>query len=165
MYEINPFDTFALIMLLLGGIRTAFTGFVRELSTLAWLIFGTGGGFLFSGILAPLFERWLGPGPLNQVLGFLAIFLLVFIIVSIAAASIKSMLENAELQSLDKGLGFLLGLVEGVIIIFAVFFILDLQTVWPVHEQLGASYSARFLSPFLPYAHGFLAGQTGMEVR
>lgn len=164
MNEINPFDSFALIMLLLAGIRTAFTGFVREISTLAWLIFGTAGGFLFSGMLAPLFERWLGPGPLNQVLGFLAIFLLVFLIVSIAASSIRSMLENAELQSLDKGLGFLLGVLEGVIIVFAVFFVLNLQTIWPVHEQLSASMASRILSPFLPYAHGFLAGSSA-EVR
>jgi len=156
MAGLAAFDIAALIMVGLCALRVAFGGFTREIAALSWLVLGGVAGFLFSGVVAQLFETWLGPGVFNQVLGFIAVFLLVFLIVKLLERSLLTVLEGLNLNSLDHALGFILGAVEGILLVFVLYFLLDIQQVWAIHEELAASHSAALFAPFLPYAQGLL---------
>ena len=72
---ISAVDVGVLLLIIVFALRCAFRGFVREIMVVAGLLVGVLAGFLFSGMLAPVFEHWMGRSPWNHILAFIAIFI------------------------------------------------------------------------------------------
>jgi membrane protein required for colicin V production len=149
---ISTVDVVALAVILLLGIRAAWRGFVRETMDMAGIIVGLLFGVLFSGLLAPVLETWLGKTPWNQILAFAAIFALSWLLVFLLRDGLQALVDGLELQTLDHALGFVFGAVTGILVVFLLLFLLNLQQVVPLRPTLEESVAFRLLSPLFGYA-------------
>ncbi|NCN04662.1 MAG: CvpA family protein [Spirochaetales bacterium] len=156
--EIPALDIVFLIIILIAVIRAVFRGFVKEIMAVSSIFLGVLLAFLFSGVVSQLLVPYMGDTVWNQVIAFLGIFVLVYLVVKLFEAGLNSLIEKINLENLDKALGFFLGLVEGILIVFVVLFGLQVQPFFDLEALLGTSYSYRFLSPFFPYAIQVLGG-------
>jgi membrane protein required for colicin V production len=152
MINMHPLDVFFAIVLAILLIRGLMRGFVEEFGSVASVFLGILAAVVFSGLVAPLLDRYLGPSMWNQVIAFLGLFLIVYLIVKLSEAGLKNLVENAELENLDRALGFFLGLVEGVLVIFVLIFIMYIQPIVPMEDAIGDSWTGRLFLPLFPYA-------------
>ncbi len=152
MANLHPLDVFFLVVLLILVIRGLFRGFVEEFGSVASVFLGILVAVLFSGLVAPLLDRYLGESMWNQVIAFLGLFLLVYIIVKLFEAGLRNLIENSELESLDRALGFFLGLIEGALVVFLLMFIMYIQPFVSMEETIRQSWTGRLLLPLFPYA-------------
>jgi len=152
-------DIVFLIVVLFFGIRAAIRGFVKELLGTGAFILGIIVAMLFSGVVAGWVERLMGPTIWSQVIAFLAIFLVVYLVVKIFENALNKLVERIHLDQLDHALGLFLGLVEGFVVVFLVLLLIQLQPFFDPEPVLEGSIGARLLLPFLPSVAEFL--QTG----
>ena len=144
------------IILLILAFRAAIRGFVKELLGTAALLLGIVSAVLFSGLVAGLIDRYIGPTIWSQVIAFLLIFLLVYVMVKIFENALNRLIERIHLDQLDKALGFFLGVVEGLLVVFVVVLLIQIQPFFDPQALIADSLFARILLPFLPFAAEFL---------
>lgn len=150
--DLTGLDVVLLIIILFLTIRGVFRGFVREFMAMASVILGITGAMLFSGTVAVLVEPWFGTGVWGQVISFLGIFLMVYLLVRIFENALNRLIDRINLESLDRAMGFFLGLGEGVLVSFVLVFLLQIQPFFDTQEILQESVVARLLTPLFPYA-------------
>jgi membrane protein required for colicin V production len=151
------------IFLILAAIRGLFRGFVRELMGMASLILGIVAAVLLSGLLSLYLDDFLGQSVWNQVIAFLAIFIVVYVIVKIFEGALQRLIERIHLERLDKALGFFLGLAEGLVLIFIIFLLLQIQPFFPIDGLLEDSIFASLMLPLFPLASDALQTQLGQR--
>ncbi|MBN1412086.1 MAG: CvpA family protein [Spirochaetales bacterium] len=148
--------TFNYLDLILAGIivvlavRCIFRGFVEEFLSMAALIFGIGGGVFFSGMLGNILAGWIGKTMWNPLIGFLAAFIIIYVLIKILEGALHNFFDRFNLEKLDKVLGFLLGLVEGVLMAAVIVFILHWLREFPflnTDAVLKDSFAARLVLP------------------
>jgi membrane protein required for colicin V production len=131
------------------GLRCFFRGIISEVLSAAALVGGVLAGVLFHAPLGAWLGERFGLGGFSPVAGFLVAFAAVFIIVKIVEGSLRSVLEQLELQALDRVLGFAFGLVEGLVLSALVILILSYQPVLELNALLSGSLLARILLPLI----------------
>lgn len=150
------FDVIGIVILLAAGIRCAFRGFVAEfLSALAILV-GLASAVLFTAALAPVLAPYLGENIWTPVVAFLLIFLLGYVVVKVVESSLHRLIDRIELEKLDQTLGFVLGVVEGLLFLALLVFILQLQSVVDVDAFLEDSFLSRILQKVIPVGARFI---------
>ncbi len=150
----NALDLILFVVILLFAIRCYFRGFVEELLSMAAVILGIFLAIVLYRSAADFLERRFGMDSMTEVLGFVAVFLIVFVLIKILQGVLKNVIENINLDTLDRGLGFLLGTAEGVLMVSVVLILLRLQPVFNVSGLLAGSFLARMLLPLLVSAAG-----------
>lgn len=144
-------DIVFLILVVFLAIRGAIRGFVKELLSTAAVILGVVMGLLFSGVVAQFIaERW-GGGDWLQIVSFLGIFVVSYLVVKIFEGALNNLIEKIHAESLDHALGLFLGVVEGVIVCFLLILVLQLQPFFEIGPILEESIGAAILLPFLPF--------------
>jgi membrane protein required for colicin V production len=116
----NTLDWIFVAVIALLGIRCAIRGFITELLSTAAVILGLVVSLMAYRQAGELFVKWglaASPAFLPNILGFLAVFIAAFLVIKLVASLAKSGIEAAELGGLDKALGFLLGLAEGLLLV------------------------------------------------
>jgi len=88
-------------------------------------------------------------GGFEIVAGFVAAFAVVFIIVKIIERSLSSVLENLNLDVLDRIFGLVFGALEGLIIATIMIMILRYQPLVDVGSLLDGSFMARWILPLV----------------
>lgn len=156
--NMSPLDITFLLVLAVIVIRAMIRGFVEEFGSVAAFFLGVLAAFLFSGLVAPLLEGIMGQSVWNQVVAFLGLFLITYLLVKLFEAGLRNLIERAELENLDKALGFFLGLVEAVLVVFILVFLLYIQPFFEVDALIMESWFGRVLSPFFPYAADIITG-------
>jgi membrane protein required for colicin V production len=141
---------FAIIVVLLA-FRAAIRGFVRELLGMAALLLGIVVSVLFSGLVAEALERYIGPTIWSQVIAFLALFLLVYLVVKIFEGALNRLIARINADQLDHALGFFLGIVEGLVIVFVILLTVQIQPFIDAEQLIADSLFARLMMPFLPF--------------
>jgi membrane protein required for colicin V production len=68
--------------------------------------------------------------------------------------------ERINLESLDRALGFFLGLAEGILVVFILILLIQLQPLFEAGDILAESVFARLLTPLLPYAQRIITIRT-----
>ncbi len=144
-------DIIFLVILLIATFRCVIKGFVSEIMSLAALILGIGGAVLFSGAAARFLDNQFGPSVWNQVVSFLVIFLVLYIVVKAFEGGLKRLLERLNLGSLDRALGFFLGVAEGFILVSVIIIVLRLQPFFDTNELLEGSIVAGIVITIIPY--------------
>lgn len=140
------------VVVLFFTIRVGIKGFVKEFMSMAALILGITIAALFSGYAAQYVVPYIGSGPWAQVVAFLVLFLLTYVVVKIFENALGRIVERIHLESLDRALGFFLGLAEGVLFVFVLILVIQLQPVFDAEPVIEESVFARVLLPLLPYA-------------
>ena len=124
-FPINILDLIALLIIISSGIVSSFKGFVKEgLSILAWV------GAIFSSIYtSPLFfeisQLLIENKTLSEFATYITTFIIVLVTLSITIRSLTVYVKSSSLNNLDKSLGFLFGILKGVMILSVVLIIFD----------------------------------------
>ncbi len=149
-------DIVFIVIMVFFTLRVGIKGFVKEFMSVAALILGIAVAVLFSGLAAVYVQPYIGSGPWAQVVSFLGLFLITYVVVKLFETALYRLVENIHLESLDRALGFFLGICEGVLVVFFLILLLQLQPIFDAGPVLGDSDIARVLLPLLPYARQFI---------
>ena len=155
--ELSGLDIVFLVLIVFSALRSGIRGFVHEFLSMAAVILGIAGAVFFSGLVAPLLHPYVGVGPWAQVIAFLGLFLVVYVVVKLFENALNRLIEHINLESLDRALGFFLGIAEGLFVIFVIVLVLQLQPLFDAQPLLTDSRIARFFLPLLPYAERFMS--------
>ncbi len=131
------------------ALRCLFRGFVKEILSAAALVAGGLAGVAFYQPIGELFGKLTGLKTFLEVIGFVIAFLVAFVVVKLIERALRTTLEALKLGGLDKLLGFLLGAVEGLVIVSLVLILLSRQSLIDLKALLDGSVVARTLLPVL----------------
>ena len=112
----NFLDIVIVIILSYGLIRGIFRGLVRELSSIIGVLGGFYAAYTYYPLAAKLFSRWISNTSYLNILSFLIIFCVVFIIISLLGILIKYILRIAFLGWFDRICGAGFGIIKGILI-------------------------------------------------
>ena len=112
----NSFDVLVITILVFCLIRGVFRGLVKELSSIIGVMAGYYAAFTYYPRVAKLLSQWVPVLAYNRLIGFLVIFIGIFLIVSILGVVIKYLMSIAFLGWADRISGGAFGLVKGLLI-------------------------------------------------
>ena len=144
-------DIVFMVIIAISALRCAARGFISELLSMAALIFGILAALLFFRQGAALVRGWFIPDVkvIPEIIAFIAFFLIVYVTVKIIEITLKSIIEGIRLGGLDHLLGFLLGFVEGMVIVCLLLFLITIQPFFNADSMLENSFLARLLLPII----------------
>ena len=119
----NPFDMLIVAILAFCVIRGVFRGLVNELSSIVGVLAGFYAAYTYYLHISKLIMRWMDDAAYANIVSFLLIFCLVFIIVGITGVVIKYALNIAFMGWFDRVCGACFGLIKGILIASVLFFI------------------------------------------
>jgi membrane protein required for colicin V production len=151
------FDWVFVAIVALLGIRCMIRGFVAEVLSVAAVLVGLLAALFLYRSAGQLFVAWglsASPAMLPAILGFAAVFLAAFLCVKLIERLLEEGIEAASLGGIDRALGLVLGLAEGLLLVSLVLIAMSL-----VKPALGAipgfsnllenSFFARTLLPIV----------------
>ena len=130
-------------------IKVTVRGFIAEFFSKAAVIVGALIAVVFYKLLTPIIARMLGPKALSPIIAFLILFLSSYLVIKLIEVLLGSLFSSDSLKSLDRALGFFLGLIEGLLIIAILLMIITIQPFVQPAAVLDDSIFAKLLSPFL----------------
>jgi membrane protein required for colicin V production len=116
----NLLDWIFVAILALLGVRCMIKGFIAEVLSVAAILVGLLAGLFLYKPAGALLVGWglkSQPEILPSILGFAAVFLVAFLLVKLVERLLKEGIEAAELGGLDRALGLVLGLAEGIVLV------------------------------------------------
>ena len=113
----NPFDMLATAILAFCVIRGIFRGLIKEMSSIVGVLSGYYAAYTYYPEIATLLSRWLTNSAYVNILSFLVLFCVVFLVVSTLGVVIKYALNIAFLGWFDRICGSLFGAVKGILIV------------------------------------------------
>jgi membrane protein required for colicin V production len=116
----NSLDWVFIAILALLGIRCMAKGFVAELSSMASFLAGILVAILFYRPAGELLVGWglsAKPAAFPEVLGFVVAFFAAFLLVRLVGRIVSEGVEAAQMGGLDRSLGLILGLAEGLLVV------------------------------------------------
>jgi len=125
-------------------------GLVREgLAIVGWIVAALM-GFMFAGQAAPLIKEIPVVGgmiadscELSLLGGFAAVFAVVLVVFSLFTPLFASLVQRSILGGLDQGMGFLFGVLRGILLVAAGFFVYDTVITSQEIAMVDDSRSAR----------------------
>ncbi|MBI9098480.1 MAG: CvpA family protein [Spirochaetaceae bacterium] len=144
-------DIIFLILMGIAAIRGLFNGLIKELFSIGALILGLLAAMAFYKALAGFFTEQFGNHLWNEGLSFFLVFIVIFAGLKVAEKFISKMLVETTALSFDKGLGFILGLLEGIIICSLLTYFLDFQTFISMDKALSDSFFVPYFIKIFPY--------------
>jgi len=145
----NTLDYILLAIMALAALRCWFRGIIGEVLSTAAVVGGLLSGIFFYRPIGAWISSLVPLGGFEPVVGFVAAFALVFIVVKIVERSLRGVLESLHLDILDRILGLVFGALEGVIIAAIIILVLKFQPLFNVTALLDGSVVARFMLPLL----------------
>jgi membrane protein required for colicin V production len=153
MVHIAVIDIICLILIAIFAVRAMLKGFVNEAFSLGAAVLGIAAGFFFykSGavFIREKFPALADVQILPEVLSFIALFAVVFIVMKFIEKLIADIMERVNLGGLDKFLGFVLGVFEGLCFTALIFFFISIQPLFDPAGVTSGSLFAMYLKPFL----------------
>ena len=153
-------DIVFIIVLVFATIRAVLRGFVREVVSLSALIGGLICAVFFSRWLGDVIKQWIASPIWRQIVAFLLIFVTVYLILKICENVLRQIIERIHLEGLDRALGLLLGIVEGLAVIIILLLLIQIQPVIAPERLLRDSWFAQRLLPFIPLLGDLLDGRS-----
>jgi len=142
---------FASLVLMLI-VRCALRGFVEEFLSMAALVAGGLCAFLFFRPGADFVRNTVGLKILPELVAAAGLFLIAFIAVKLVERILSDIVDRINLTGVDRALGGVLGLVEGLLVVSAILFLLSAQPLFDTTELLAGSRFAEYLMPFVSMA-------------
>ena len=124
----NLFDYVLIAIVGLSMVLSLWRGFVREIISLTGLV----AAFLIasrtSSIAGDFLSDWVANETLADIIGFIAIFVGIMLIVGLIGALIRKLVDKADLTATDRTLGIFFGLARGMLLIGLFFLIFSTYT-------------------------------------
>lgn len=112
----NSFDILVTIIVGFCLIRGIFRGLVKELSSILGVMTGYYVANSYYPQVAKFLSRWISVVDYSRLTGFLAVFIAVFLLISILGVIIKYLMSIAFLGWADRISGGVFGLIKGLLI-------------------------------------------------
>jgi len=113
----NPLDMLIVVILAFCLIRGVFRGLIKELSSIAGVFVGFYAAYSYYGVITKFLTRWFSNTDYLNILSFLVIFSIIFIIISIFGIVIKYLLNISFLGWMDRICGAGFGAIKGILIV------------------------------------------------
>ena len=136
-------------ILLAAGIRVAVRGFVAEVFSVGAVVAGLAAAFVGHPLAARQLAAWWGPGWWNVVVGSLVLFVAGYLLVKLVEAMFESFFDGLRLKGLDRILGLVMGVAEGLIVVYLLLFLLHVQTLVETVPWFAGSLVQAWLLPRL----------------
>lgn len=157
MSGINFLDIVFLLIICLFLFRGFWNGLIKEVSTIAALVCGLGGAYLFFQPVAGRLMEW-GLKTAAPVIAFLIVFAAIYLLISIVAHFLQSIIETINLGALNRLLGMILGFLEGFIIVYVLLTLITLQPFEGLKNLLNESWSKNIIDNNLYSLTAYLDG-------
>lgn len=125
-------DGVVALVIVLSALLAYARGFVREVMAIAGWVAAAVLAFIFAPTTTPLVREvpvlrdLLGENcELSIITAFAAVFALALIIVSFITPLFSSLVQRSALGGLDQGIGFLFGVLRGILLVAIAFFVYD----------------------------------------
>lgn len=137
-------------IIILFAVIGVIKGFIDNLfGKLSWIL-----GLIFAFFFYDTVARNALSGLKNQIvaniLAFIIIFIIVFLIVKMVQVILSKINNLPILNSLDRALGFLFGIVEGIAVVTLIIFILCNQPFFSIENIFNGSFFFDLFNKFLP---------------
>ncbi|MBQ6781720.1 MAG: CvpA family protein [Treponema sp.] len=121
---------FTIIALVLAVIACAH-GFIKELFSKLAVILGIVVSVSFFGKLSPYMEQVIHNKAVATVVAFLLLFIATYLLVKIVQQLVGAAFRGEILRGLDRTLGFVFGVVEGLVVISLILIVVNAQPWFP----------------------------------
>ena len=151
MSNLPVIDYIFIFLVLLMIVHGFIKGFVEELFSWAVLILAVWAAVLLNSAAGAFIRQrtMQNVRVVPEVLGFIAIFVLVMIVIKFLEKILKDVIAGANLGTVNKILGAVFGLVEGFAFTALITFVLAAQPLFDPSKILGDSIFAQFMLPFI----------------
>ncbi|PHQ83475.1 MAG: colicin V production CvpA [Thalassobium sp.] len=147
-------DGVVAIIIVLSALLAYSRGFVREAMAIAGWIGATILAFIFADQVQPLIRQipvvgdFIGDScELSIIAAFAAVFAVALVVFSIFTPLFSSLVQRSALGGLDQGVGFLFGVLRGVLLVAVAFFVyetvLTAQDIAMVEDSRAKAVFAR----------------------
>lgn len=124
-------------------------GFISLFFGKAAFLVGFVTGIIFNNFVSQILLQWIPIVLVTNVLAFLLLFIATYIIIKVVEKILGWIFKGEILKSLDRSLGFLFGLVEGVLVVALILLILNVQPWVDVEGLLQESiFNKIFIDSF-----------------
>lgn len=145
----NFADLLFLLIALFFVIKGFFRGFISEFMSMAALIAGLAAALIFQNHVASLLKEMIKNDTFRPLVAFFILFIGTYILVKLVELMLHNAIEAIKMNSLDRLLGFVWGLLEtAVIILIVVYFIYNFKFkagMSFLKESVVAKYARDFL--------------------
>ena len=128
------------IIIVVFAVSGLIKGFVDNVFGKLAFIAGIICGWIFYKSLATTLLKDIKLPYAANILSFLLIFVVVFLIIKLAQMIVSKIFEWSILKSLDRTLGFIFGIVEGGAVVCLIIFLLSVQPFFDVSGILYGSF-------------------------
>ncbi len=148
-------DAGVAIVIVLSAILAYSRGLVREsLAILGWVIAAVA-AFVFAAQAQPLIKElpvvgdFLGDScELSVIAAFATVFAIVLVLTSLFSPLLSSAVQRSVLGGLDQGLGFLFGVLRGIVLVAVAFIVYDRAVAANTIPMVDNSRSAKVFASF-----------------
>lgn len=160
----NTLDYVLFAVIAVAALRCWFRGIISEVLSTAAVVGGLLAGIFFYRPVSAFAASLVSLGGFEPVVGFVVSFAAVFIAVKVVERSLRGVLENLNLDILDRILGFAFGAFEGLIIAALALLVMRYQPIINVDALLDGSFLARILLPIVAERLPAAAAKTAQAV-
>ena len=115
-------DFVLIVIVLISGLLALYRGLIRELlGLIAWVLAAFGAFYGYS-IIGSLFNKMISDPKVADIVAAIVIALVILIICTIINAKINQKLRKSVLSGLDRTLGFVFGILRGILLIVVIYF-------------------------------------------
>lgn len=143
-------DGVVAVVIVLSALLAYSRGFVREAMAIAGWVAAAILAFIFAPQVEPLVKEIPVIGgfiadscELSIIAAFAAVFALALVIVSLFTPLFSSLVQRSALGGLDQGVGFLFGVLRGILLVAVAFFVYDTMMSSQSFEMVDNSRSAQ----------------------
>jgi len=149
--NVSVMDVIFILLIVLFAIRCYLKGFISELLSMAAVVLGLLASLFFykNGAEYLRARFWPDLKTIPEIIAFVALFLIVFIVIKILEIMLKGVIHGIRLGGADRLLGVIFGLAEGIVVISLVLFVLRIQPLFDPSSLLSDSFFARLLLPLI----------------
>jgi membrane protein required for colicin V production len=120
----NPFDILTIVILAYSVIRGIFRGLIKEMSSIVGVLAGYYAAYSYYADIAAVLSRWITNTAYDNIVSFLVLFSVVFLIVSALGVILKYVLRIAFMGWLDRICGAAFGLAKAILIVAVLLIVL-----------------------------------------
>ena len=169
-------DLIVCATVLVSALVAFFRGFIREVLTILGVIGGLAAAYFFGSHLVPFYnglmgvdpdavegeaERFMGilPYPfLSEILGYITVFLLVVIILTVISYFLSKFVEDVGMGMVDRTMGVLFGIARGIVLLGVIYLPVHMfveqeeKESWFEESRMHVyvEWTAEWLTGFLP---------------
>lgn len=129
----NVFDVFAALILIASGIFAFRRGLVREVMSLGTWVLASIFAFALYPLAKPFFAEHIKNEMLSDAAAAVGLFCLAIVILVPLGDYLAGLMKNPTLNSIDRSLGFVFGLIRGFLIMCLLY--LGATFVWPETQE------------------------------